>query len=201
MRINATPLIAALTLFVAGCSKSESFDLGEVKNGTYHNQFFGLTVSLPHDWKVADREFLRKFNEERTKRMAGRDKEIAGAELLFVTKYPIGAAVPVNPSITCFASNTEDTPYKSGEEYLEDIMKSFQGGSTNFKVVQKPTRQSIAGRQAGAMEIDLLGGSTTLHQLYLMVPIKGYAVGFLATYERDDDGTIDHALQSIKFEE
>jgi hypothetical protein len=183
------PLLAVLTLFVAGCSgSSDKFELGEVKNGKYHNQFFGLAVTLPQDWKIADSDFMQKLNEEGTKRV----------DLVFSSKDKAGSTVHVNPSIVCSAMKVEQM--KSGADYVAAIKHSLQVRSMPFTIVRDVSTKSIAGKPFGVMEIDYPVSGTTAHQLNLIVPLKGYALGFIATYDDDDAATIDEVIQSIKFE-
>ena len=187
--MKSTSLLVGLaaTLLSSGCS-SDSFELGEVKNGTYHNRFFGMTVSLPQDWKTADKDFMRTLNEEGTKRV----------DLFFSSKYPAGSAVQVNPSIVCSAMKVDEM--KSGADYVAAIKNSLQARSTKFTVVRDICTKSIAGKPFGLMELDRPDAGTTVHQLNLVVPLKGYALGFIATFQDDDSGLIDQVIQSITFD-
>src|SRR5262245_60244121 len=107
------PLIAVLTLFVAGCSKpADTFELGEIKNGTYHNQFFGLTVSLPQDWNVTlgeQTDFTKKCS--------------AGQEVTLFHAAPLKTKKPNITSVAMYVG--PGSPIKTGADFLVESKKEM----------------------------------------------------------------------------
>src|SRR5262245_4176560 len=182
MKQKVVPLIATvLTLFVAGCSRP-SADSGEIKNGTYHNRFFGMTVQLPADWKIAEH------------------KSIDGATQLFgVSQYDFADQTHGNPNILCWATDLKSLPdvVTTGAEYLSSAKK---GMSARFIITQDITTESIDGRPFGVMRLDDKKENTIVHKIFTATTDKGYAIGFSVGYGTDEEGkTIDEVLQSIKF--
>jgi hypothetical protein len=47
---------AAAILCTVGCSRkaSEEIDFGTIQDSVYHNDYFGLSVTVPADWSVQD---------------------------------------------------------------------------------------------------------------------------------------------------
>src|SRR5690348_11713712 len=97
------PLIAAvITLFIGGCSSSsDPIQVGDFKNGTYHNEFFGFAITLPEGWTVTDDQSVNQRMTDGRSIIAGEDENLVSelatalqqySNLLAVSKYPL---VPV----------------------------------------------------------------------------------------------------------
>ena len=175
------PLVAVLMLFVAGCSKSESFNLGEVKDGKYHNAFFGMTVTLPEGWTTAKTNAGNKTNS------------------VYLFSVSTGR-VDGNAIITGIA--TEDVREGNAEDYLEGIKQFMEDTGKNAHVVQDITSEVIGGKQFKVMAYDVTDGWNTVHQKLHTTVINGHGLGLETGYLNDEDKpTLDAVIQSITFEQ
>ena len=178
------PLIAVLTLYIAGCSRPAETtpDVGEIKNGTYHNRFFGFTVQLPADWKVADRQSL---------------KDTGVIHLFVISQYDLADSPLRNTNLSCFTVNLPPD-IRTGAEYLSGMKNSLPA---NVTIAKDIVSQQLGGRRFAVMRADLKKNNMTAHQVSAVTVIPGYALAFIGAYQTDDEGkAIDDVLQSIKFE-
>ena len=56
-------LIVCTSLIFSGCDKSPSKEIGYgvLKNGTYSNNFFNMSIKLPSDWVIQSQAAQRKL--------------------------------------------------------------------------------------------------------------------------------------------
>ncbi len=112
-------LVLAGTLFVLGCGSgsydkphaggaptvngsnakaSEEIDFGALENSVYTNKYFGMSVKLPADWQVQDRETQKKFLQMGVKMMSNdpnlnaamKASELRTVNMFMVFQYPVG---------------------------------------------------------------------------------------------------------------
>jgi len=215
MKQNSVSLIAAVfTLLIAGCSgSSDNFDLGEVKNGKYHNGFFGMTVSLPKGWTVLDPELVNAKADEAKKILAKGDSARAdrfekavqqGVNLFTVSKYPTVASPSTgNAIITCLATKENLSPefVPDSELYLRKAKDGLYDAKVRFRIRQDITTQFLGDTAFATMTIDV-DAPSIMHTKYYSVVIKRYGIGVIAYYLTDEDEkVIDQVLQSITFDQ
>ncbi len=66
MTRNGPVVLGAIILGVTisfGCRKkaSDEIDFGTVEGSEYRNRYFGMTMSIPSDWRVQDRESTQRL--------------------------------------------------------------------------------------------------------------------------------------------
>ena len=187
--MKLTPsLIAVLTLLIAGCSKSEP-DLGEIKNGEYHNRFFGLTVSLPPDWEVLDR-----------KNWPDNKPEIH----LFMIFQPDSPLHSVNLSYTAYDLQSRPE-ILTGADFLasakNDLTGVFKNMYPDLPITQDIITHDIGGRRFEVMRTNATKNNVTLHEIMAVTVIRSYALVFMGKYRTDEEvNTIQQVLDSITFD-
>src|ERR1041385_4509317 len=121
--------VLLLGILGGGCRKAQTTtpDDARIANNVYSNAFFGLTLPIPKDWSVANRETLdetQKIGRQMLAKDKGMEKALAVAEkktfqLLLISEKPVGAPVTSNPSLILAAERVAHMPgIKTGEDYL-----------------------------------------------------------------------------------
>ncbi len=194
-----------------GCSSStDKIDLGQFQNSVYHNRFFGLTVTIPSGWTVADSGSTKQAMDVGKKLVTGKDNSMQAVydlaeqqtvNLFMVSKHPLGAPVNVNPNMLLVAEKVGQVPgIKTGADYLFHAKRLLQDSALKFTMTQDISTKSIAGKPFGVMRLDLNVGKTIVHQTYFVVVDTGYALAFTASYGNDDDAAaLDDMIGSITF--
>ncbi len=95
-------------LVECGCGKKagEQMDAGRFEGPVYHNDYLGLTITLPSDWHVQDPQTAQQGMRTGEKIMAGSNENMRAAleavesqtlNLVTAFKYPMGSPVAYNP--------------------------------------------------------------------------------------------------------
>ena len=151
---------------------------GEVKNGTYTNPFFGLTVSVPESWEIQEQEAaerLRAAGERQSDpddKTSAEDKEAAMQQVKFmVTVMPKGRGAV----LMSFCQDLLLAPdLESAEQYLKLMAAGMAGGEW----VTSPKEVLISGRKFSHGEYtQKVGEATAVHALYVVVE-KRFAMVF-----------------------
>lgn len=124
-------LLAFLAIGMFACRSKESPvapGSSVVSEGTYTNEYFGLTLSIPDGWFVASKDseqFIRDVGEDLA---TGDDTALKAAvesskkttfQLLTLSEFEMGATVEFNPSLILMAERVSHVPgIKSGKDYL-----------------------------------------------------------------------------------
>ncbi len=187
-------------------------DTGTFYGTTYHNSYFGLSITMPADWKIQDIESEKRIMRDALKASAGEDevrqkrvKEIIQqtVHLFSVFKYPFGTTAEFNPGIACVAENlAQRTGITKGGEYLEYTKKlmGFSGQELSFP-------KEIYTVMFDNVPFDVLlvkkpTGEVTVNQEYYATIINGYALGFIVNYTKEEDKKIlMETLDSLMFHE
>lgn len=214
MKQKAIRVIAVvLTLLISGCAAKspDKIELGDIQNGIYHNKFFGLAVHLPAEWKPLSQASMKRTMDLGKTLVAGKNETLKAeidvsaqqtVSLFSVSQYELGAPVPFNPNLACFAEKIDQMPgIQHGADYLFHVKKSFQAGALPYALTQDITKEQIDGKPFAFVKVDLRMPRTTVHQIYRATVMKGYAIGFVSTYATDEEAkTIDDTIQSMTFD-
>ena len=82
-QIRSTRLIltiACILLLTGSRTKaSDEINFGSFKDSVYQNNYFGLTVTVPLDWNIQDKESRQRIMNMGAKMVAGEDKNLLWA--------------------------------------------------------------------------------------------------------------------------
>jgi hypothetical protein len=199
-------LLTLSAVLSAGCGKkaSDEIDFGSVKNSVYHNEYFGLTVTLPSEWSVQDAEARRQIMDKGGKIFAGDDRnlkavlkagEMQSVNLFAACKHPIGTPVPSNPNIMCVAERVSQMPgIKRGKDYLFHAKKLLESGQMRFSFPSEMSTESVGGQDFDVMHVETSMAGMTIRQKYYATIMKGYALTFTVSFTTDEE---ESALQDI----
>jgi len=203
-----------LAIVFPGCKKKESekVSAGTIENSVYNNKYFGLTLKLPEDWSIQDKESSKELSEFGYKMIAGEDKNLekslkAAAEnqqLMFfsASKYPIGTPVADNPNIIGTAELVKSKPgIKRGSDYLFHVKNMLEMSGIKLTIEDKVTSEKIGGVEFDVIEAVLPFGNISVQQKYCTTIMKDYAISFILTYTSEEGKNfLKEILKTAKFE-
>jgi hypothetical protein len=182
------------------------FDQGILEGRTYSNNFFGLSVSLPRDWIIADAQGRDSIVSESKNRISSDDKEkkelveasiARSVNLLSVTKLPVGQAH--NASLMLIAERIPSPSIKNGVDVIHSMEETTK--NTNFTLeFQGP----IQTEQIGTAEFAIATMKNSspygvLMQKVYMTVKNGYALEFFFTYtDATDLTTFDTVVKTMQ---
>ncbi len=194
-----------------GINTPTSFDLGKVKNGIYHNDFFELTIPLPDSFHIQSHEETNQLLNLGLESLGNSDEEfkkqlvassVKNAYLLTAFKYEIGTEeVDFNPSIIVVAENMQLVPgIKNGKEYLTHTQKLLQHTDLDYLfkkgITEKPIGQKSFANMTGLLTI---GGLTITQDYYTRID-NGFALNIIVSYlDESDRMELMEIVQAIKY--
>jgi len=216
MKVPQLHFIPALILglLFGGCaqkSAEEEIDFGSIKDSVYTNNFFGISLTLPTDWIIQNREFFKKTIEVGAEAITGTDENMKVAfdaaklnivPLFAVSKHEAGAPVDSNPNLNSLAERIHLAPgIKKGTDYLFHTRKFMEASQMKVSFPNDTTSISLGGREFGVMDVEMNMMGATLKQKHYATVMKGYALQFVITYTKDEElPALQTILDSMKFE-
>jgi hypothetical protein len=200
--------IAALTL--TGCQKkvSEEVDQGTIENSVYHNNYFGMSITIPNDWSVLDKEQMELI-ANMGKQMVGSDsKKIIEAtkhqsiKLLALFKHPLGSPVDFNPSFMCMAERVRHLPgINRGRDYHYHSRKLLKSSGINIKFADKIYSETYGGVTFDVMSSEMRLGDIAILQKQYVTITKGYALAFVVSYSTpEQEKFLGNILNTLTFQ-
>jgi len=175
-RVAQFSLFTLCVLLCAGCGKkaSDEIDYGAVKDSVYHNEYFGLNLTLPSEWSVQDQQIRQRVAATGVKMIAGDDKNFRAAlkaseqqtvDLLMAFQHPLGSPVAYNPSITCVAERVRDMPgIVRGKDYLFHAKKLMESGQMKLQFPKDISTAKLDGVDFDVMQVLMTVGPLTVQQ-------------------------------------
>lgn len=200
--------IAALTL--TGCQKkvSEEVDQGTIENSVYHNNYFGMSIIIPNDWKVLDKKQM-EMNTSRGKKMVSKDSEklIEAFEdqsinLLAVFKHPLGSPVDFNPNLMCVAERVRHLPgINRGRDYHYHTRKLLKMSGVKIKIADEIYSKTLGGVAFDVMSSEMSCGNMVILQKHYAAIRKGYALLFVISYSTpEQEKLLGNILDTLTFQ-
>lgn len=169
---------------------------GTIEGLTYFNQFFGLKLTIPGGWQVQDASRKQMITEKGKELMHAEDKgEQAQIEksidntlnLLTISQYPLGSAVPFNPVFICGAEKIPATagPVKDAD-YISSLKEAFQYSKVPVQVERETYFEAVGGVSFAVVDVKLNPPAGAVNQRYYTHIKKGYALFFILTYQTEE---------------
>lgn len=194
-------------------SAGKKLDLGKNEGDTYKNEFFGLSMKLPKDWKVSSDEEKQKVLNAGKEVIAGDDKskqaqldlaDLKSVYLLMVSKIGMTNQSYDNGSLMIMAEKLSLLQgVNKGSEYLEYVKKGMKelNAQMPYKLDKDVYEVKIGGKEFSVLEAVIESPELKLTQKYYACVLKGYALVFITTSTTgDNDKIIKGMLDSVKFE-
>lgn len=211
-RLIAVPVIV-LSLLLVGCRKkaSEEIDFGAFNKSVYTNSYFGVTVTVPPDWSIQDRQTQEQLTKVGSEMVAGNDKNLKAAlkatemetvNLFAVFKLPLGSPVPFNCSIMGLAERVTGMPgIQRGRDYHFQVKKTLESSQMQVTFPKEAYTQRLGGVEFDVLEQQMTMRGLTIKQKYFTIIKKGYALSFVLSYTTEaEEVPLRKALETLSFD-
>jgi hypothetical protein len=167
-------------------------DYGWLEGSVYTNSFLGLTLTLPEGWQPQG-EVARKELRGAGQRLIGPHDpaEMAKLEknakrvfnLLTVTRYPLGAAVPFNPVFLCFAERLPAAAAGATDaDFMEGLKKSLRSTEARVTIDRDVYSETVGGETFSVIDVTSEFRGSTAHQRFYAHVRRGYALTFVLSH-------------------
>ncbi|MBW8034249.1 MAG: hypothetical protein FVQ79_00860 [Planctomycetes bacterium] len=194
---------AAAAVVATGCRNNAPPDTGRIENGTYTNDFFKFSVSIPPGWNIAGDPTEEYLAEEGSDAVfwEGAPEGAYFINLLTVFQYPPDLEKTPNPGFCWMAEKIEKTPepvtatkcLTAIKQYLttSDIEASFPKGIYSVQL----DKQNFE-----VMDVQLKTDNAIANQKYYVTIKKGYALFcIINTTETTKNAAIGKMIESANF--
>ncbi|MNN05707.1 hypothetical protein D3C81_1184750 [compost metagenome] len=201
-------LVLTMALVTACGGTKKEVSLGTTSNGSYTNDYFGVSLSFPNEWTFQDEESREKLMEASAKIIAGDDEskkkqlDLASMKtlnLLVASQYPLDSG-QLGPSVVIVAEKVSLLQgVKNGKDYLE-ASKKFMIESQLPYDYKDITTTKVGGKDMDMMQVTIENGDMVITQDYYSSIIDGYAFNIIITYADDAmKAETDKIVQSVSF--
>lgn len=194
-------------LLISACQNSDKeLTIGVIKDGTYKNDYFGISLNFPKEW---DSYSAGALGQDISTDMVEIDKlksdnaisteDLEKAEvlsLLSASEYPrVGEESGPSVNVTALKLGSFGG-VKTSKEYV-DLLKKDLGPPFVLKDV---TSTQIGGKNMDAVNITLEHNGVTETQDAYFTVVNDYVLGVVVTYVNEESKTeTNQILQSISF--
>ncbi len=185
-------------------------DDGEIRDGKYVNEFFGLSLTIPDGWAVAGKETEQSMRDIGKENLSGDDSAREAAlevalrvtfQLLTISAFEMGAAVQVNPTLVLIAERVSHLPgIKSGKDYLFLLSNTLLGGPLPYELTKEPYPIRFAGEEFYRADFALNAPAMTLNQPHIVTIREGFALIVLLSGTDEYMAELEEIAASLKFD-
>lgn len=204
-------MVLALGVLTGGCGKKPGsrMDAGRFEGSVYHNDYLGLTVTLPANWSVQDPELNKETARTGGQMVAGNSESLQAVvkegeqgtvQLFNVCKFLPGSPVADNPYIYAYATDVSRSPgVQSGGDYLFHARRVLEAGQLKFTFPRDVYTEKLGGQDFQVMTTELIiPPAGKMMQEHFATVRKGYAVVFQLSFWTEEERTeLRNALNTI----
>ncbi|MNO64153.1 hypothetical protein D3C76_548770 [compost metagenome] len=201
-------LVLTMALVTACGGAKKEVSLGKTTNGSYTNDYFGVSLSFPKEWTFQDEESLKKLMEQSREFIADGDDtkkkqldlaSLKTLNLLMASQYPLDSG-ELGPSVVIVAEKVSLLQgVKTGKDYLEASKKFMMESQLPYNYKDFTTAK-VGGKDMDVMQITIENGDLVVTQDYYSTIIDGYAFNMIFTYVDDEmKAATDKIVQSVSF--
>ena len=182
-------LVGSVGIFVVGCGVDKPDngpDSGQVVDGVYVNEYFGLTLPIPDDWFVASKDSEEHVREVGERALVGDDAVLRAAveasqqttfQLLTLSESEIGAAVEFNPNLVLMAERVSHVPgIKSGADLLFHTTKVLLASQLDYEVTKSPYSTQLGDRKWDRADFIFSVAQMTIRQGFISTKHHDFVV-------------------------
>lgn len=184
-------------------------EFSSVEDGVYTNEYFGLELTVPDGWRVADDESSKQLNRKSAEIMAGdsqdmkkllRQAEGQTINLFTLGKLPQPGSAGGAVSIVGAAEPVPAWLVKTGEEYLGQVRRLLERTAVKPEFEGPVTKENIGGVEFATMHLRMNYFGTYVTQKLSATIRKGHAVILTRAYV-DEQGAqaVAEVIKTIKF--
>lgn len=171
-------------------------DDGVVSGSTYSNKYFGLTLTIPADWEVQGQSVKQDIKERGKELVTSEDptkrqqlnKAIDNTlNLLTITQTPLGANATFNPLLLVVAEKLPaGAPAMTDSEYSSALKRAFHYSQVPVTIEKDIYLESIGGTSFSVISTSIDFKGVIVRQKYYAHVKKGYALGFILSFQTED---------------
>lgn len=217
-RLKKAVLMTVVVLILGtmmGCSlmggrniSEKSIDFGTYDGNVYKNDFFGMSLTIPEEWTLADEEEIKELTKLGREMIAAEDQSINKilelADLTTIYFLVASNDDPFNPaSVVVLAEKLNFTQNIRDEEVYLEVLKESMGTYLpiephfNKDIYTEP----IGDREFYVLEVETDVGIMSVSQKYYIKIIDNYVLTFITTFIDDESGeVIEEILKNVEFE-
>jgi hypothetical protein len=216
-----TPIALAAVMVAAGCGPngapagggSNTADLAQpISKNTYQNKPFGITITAPDGWYVADNEMTRQIMDvgkqlttdgQNAQTKAAMEASLARSSNLFTfLKHAPGTPVDSNPGILGISEDVSVAPgVERGSDYFFHMRKTLDASGADYDVVGDYETRKIGGQDFDRLEIVLRTMGAAASQRYYAARHGKDMVVFIQSYNAPEDlAALDGVLDSVELD-
>lgn len=182
---------------------SKSF-LGNVENGVYKNEFFGVKVDVPAEMHILTKQEQGDARDGGARMLS---KDVDGDQeaweravkaevlLLSVSEVKPGTGPSASLNIGVIRQPTGTTPKE-----VADTAKEFLLRNPAISVVSHSKAVELGGRDFSRLELEVKNGGSKLDVRYYVTIVRGYSMTFVVTYlEKEQLDRFEKVLATVKF--
>lgn len=199
-------------LFVIGCGTNslDEIDYGQLQDGVYTNNYFEMSIDIPSDWAIQNRDAMQEITKLGEDMVTGDDKSLKAimkassqqtVTMFMVYRHETGTPVPYNQSISCVAERILHMPgIKRGSDYLFHAKKLMNSGQVEFKFPKEIYSEVISGIEFDIMPTEIIVGEMTIQQKYYASKLKDYVLAFILSFTtEEEEKSLMEIMHTLKF--
>ena len=201
-----------LSVLLIGCGKKarDEIDFGTFNNSVYTNSYFEVTLTVPANWSIQDRESQERLAKVGSAAVAGNDKnlkavfkasEMQTVTLFAVFEHPLGSPVPFNTSIMGIAEQVRQMPgIQRGRDYHFQVKKTLEAGQMQVTFPKEGNTERLGGVEFDVLDQEMIIRGLTIKQKYYTIIKKGYALSFVLSFTTDAEAVqLRKVLETVTF--
>lgn len=184
-------------------------DKGQVVGSTYTNEYFGLQLTIPEGWRIADDAVKRQMDEEGAALVAGdsaeRRAQLKEAASKNINLLTIGKVLPAKggSESAMLIMAAEAVPawlLKTPHEYIGQVRRLLESSAMRMNVEAGTRSETIGGVEFAVIDVSSEQPGGLIKQKYYAMLKKGYALVIISTFASDQSSqAIAEVLKSVKF--
>jgi len=182
-------------------------DNGKVSDGVYHNDFFGISYTLPSGWVVASEDTQQAMEEVGRRAVFGTETDQMHVyerrrsyHLFTATEFPFGTPSKSNRSVQLIAENMAFAPgIQSGKDYILTMRENTSGQTARSQFLPQydgdPTEQTINGLVFSRQDLALKINAVPVYETMYATKLKTFIVYFV--FSGGAKQGVEEAVRSI----
>jgi hypothetical protein len=184
-------------------------DEGKVVGSTYSNEYFGMQLTIPEGWRLADKAAAQKIDQQGADLVAGdsaeRRAQLREAASKNINLLTMGKLIPAGDTTesALLIVGAEAVPtwlVRTPQEYVSQARRLLQSSAMPVTVKEGTRNETIGGVEFVVLDVSSEQPGGLVRQHYYATLKKGYALFIISTFasERSSEA-IGEVLKSVKF--
>jgi hypothetical protein len=179
-------------LIISSCSQNERKpDHGKLIDNIYTQDFFGIQVSIPHQWRVQNEDQLKALTDSSSSIIAQSNPDTRLADpdqdniiqLLTVVGNPANDSTTFNPSFVLLAEKLPEKASDMDEKvYLMLTIQQLKKTGLYQGIDSRAKKVTVGGKEFFSISATTAWGETVVEQDFYVRNTRGYALVMITSY-------------------